>query len=195
MATRATKKRATENKNVEAKTEELTMIQKLAAVNGAKETEVETDAGVVMVKSRVKLADEIILINRIVDDCTESGTGIARWDLFDRMCKMVICAGFCDAEMPTDIETVFAAVCGDNGLYSKIEGFIDSDQLSNILKSAADMLEARERLNCTVAAKKLDEFINSVNELMQFVQDASEGFDAEEVVKAMNSITTLGKNI
>lgn len=157
----------------------------------AKETEVETPVGAIKVKNRISLNDMVLLVNLIVNMCTDSQTGMVKWEIYDYVVKLVISAVYCGIDVPQDLNVGYSAVCVDGGLYELVAANIDRDQLVNIWDTAAKKLRAQEELNCSVAVGKLNQFLESVNELMQAVGSVSENFDGEEAVKALGQLSVL----
>ena len=170
---------------------EKTIFELMAEKRPAKETIVDTPAGSVSVKNRIPFSEMIMIINTVVDMCTDSDTGEVKWEMMNYALKMAVCSSYCNVAVPKNVEVAYSAVCGEDGLYEIIKEYIDADQLGNISDSIFDKLKAREDLNNSTAVGKLKELIESVDGLMKAVSDASEGFDPETVAGALGSLSLL----
>jgi len=167
---------------------EPSVFEKMAALRNAGSTTVETPAGMVEVAKRISLNDMILLINLIVSMCTDQATGMVKWEIYDYITKLVICSVYCGEDVPQDLEAGYNAVCGEDGLYNHIAGAIDEEQLNNIWDSTTERLTALETLNCSTAVGKLNQFLENVQQLMEAIGEAADGFDASETEKAIGKI-------
>lgn len=180
-----------ELKKPEETVKERSVFELMAEKFPVKETEVETPVGMIKVKNRISLNDMVVLVNLIVDMCTDAQTGMVKWEIYDYVTKLVICSVYCGVDVPKDLEVGYNAVCGKGGLYELVEPNIDPAQLDVIWNGTADKLRAQEDLNCSVAVGRLNQFIESVSELMEAIGNISEGFDGEEAVKALGQLSVL----
>lgn len=180
-----------ELKKPEEAVKERSVFELMAEKFPVKETEVETPVGMIKVKNRISLNDMVVLVNLIVNMCTDAQTGMVKWEIYDYVVKLVISAVYCGIDVPQDLEVGYNAVCVNGGLYELVEANIDRDQLMNIWDTAAKRLRAQEELNCSVAVGKLNQFLESVSELMEAVGSVSENFDGEEAVKALGQLSVL----
>lgn len=156
-----------------------------------KETEVETPVGVIKVKNRISLNDMVVLVNLIVNMCTDSQTGMVKWEIYEYVVKLVISAVYCGIDVPQDLEVGYSAVCGEGDLFALVEKYADEDQLINIWDSTREKLRAQEELNCSVAVGKLNQFLESVSELMEAIGSVSADFNGEEAAKALEQLGVL----
>lgn len=180
-----------ELKKPEEAVKERSVFELMAEKFPVKETEVETPAGMIKIKNRISLNDMVVLVNLIVNMCTDAQTGMVKWEIYDYVTKLVICSVYCGIDVPKDLEIGYSAVCVDGGLYELVEANIDRDQLVNIWDTTADRLRAQEALNCSVAVGKLNQFLESVSALMETIGSISDGFDGEEAVKALGQLSVL----
>lgn len=155
------------------------------------EKEIETPAGMVKVKRRIAFSDMITLVNLIVNMCTDEHTGEVKWEFYDFAVKSCVTAAYCGDAIPDNLDVVYASVCGVDGLYRSVCDAIDPDQLTNIWHIVRDKLESRDKLNQSTAVGKLNQFLESVDELMKAVGSVSENFDGNEALAALQSLGTL----
>lgn len=156
-----------------------------------KEAEVETPVGVIKIKNRISLNDMVVLVNLIVNMCTDSQTGMVKWEIYDYVVKLVISAVYCGIDVPQDLEVGYNAVCGEGDLFTLVERYADEDQLIDIWDSTRAKLRAQEKLNCSVAVGKLNQFLESVSELMEAIGSVSADFNGEEAAKALEQLSVL----
>lgn len=175
----------------EPKVAEKNIFEAMAERFPAVETPVDTGAGIVNVKNKIPMSDMLTLINLIVEMCVNGETGEVKWEVYDFAVKACIVATYCGVSIPGDLDVAYAAVCGKNGLYLQICDDIDSDQLNEIWDSVRDKLESRDALNQSIALGRLNEFLNSVESLMNTIGEMSENFDGEEAVKALGNLSVL----
>lgn len=191
----ATTKKTTAKKDATKKAvtpvNEKSIFELIAEESKSTEVLVETTAGQVPVRSRIGFGDMVTLINMIVDMCVDEETGEIKWEMFDYISKMAICVSYCGLRVPKSIEIGYMSVCGANGLYEQIKEYIDNEQLNNVIDSSLDKLRAREELNNSVALGKLRELLKGVDELMNMISDASEGYSSEDAVNAMTRLVAL----
>lgn len=192
---KTTARKRTANKAVEIseeKKEKTRSIFEMMSDNfPAEVVEVETPAGVIHVRERISLNDVAALVNLIVNMCTDSETGMVKWEINEFVTRLLICSVYCGIDVPENLETGYNAVCGNGRLYDYVAHAIDLDQLNVIWDSVENRLRAQEELNCSVAVGKLNQFLESVSGLIETINSMSENFDGEEALKALGQLSAM----
>lgn len=178
-------------KRVAPQAQDKTIFELIAEKCDSIETPVETAGGVVTVRNRIGFGDMTVLINTVVDMCTDDTNGEILWEIVDYTTKVAICVSYCSIRGPRGVEAGYTAVCGENGLYAQIVPHIDGEQLTNIFESVQRRLLGREALNQSTAVGRLNEMIQSVNELMKMIEAAADGYNSDDAIKALQSLATI----
>ena len=161
-----------------------------AAKKPVSEHTIKTEAGDVTVRSRVSMADMMRIVSLCVEMCTDQTTGEVKWELYDYVTRLLICAVYCGVDVPSDIEAGYDAVYS-GGLYEEVTGYIENEQLDMIWASVRQKLMSRDALNASIAVGKLNALLESVQELMNAVGEAADGFDGAEALKALNVLNKM----
>lgn len=154
--------------------------------------QVDLGAGMsVEVRNRLGLTEMMLLVKNIVDACVDEERGEVHTEIVDYVAKLCICSVYCNIPAPEDQEIGYAAVCGADRLYERIEPYIDGEQLINIWDSVMDRLNAKQELFASAAAKITIDMLQKVNELYEMVNSVAENFDGEEAVEAVKKLSVL----
>lgn len=183
------RKKQAEAPLVTSESDKRTIFELMAEKRQAGSVVVETPAGAISVKHRITFSDMLMIINTVVDMCTDADTGEVKWEMLNYASKMAVCSSYCGIMVPKNVEVSYSAVCGDDGLYELIKDHIDAEQLNNINNSIFAKLKAREELNNSTAVGKLKELLDNVDSLMKAVSDMSDGLDPDAVAGALSRIS------
>lgn len=173
-----------------------TVFEMVAKENAGKTTEVKLEDGtVISVRNRIGFQDMLGLVKSIVDTCTNDERGEVAWEALDYASRVLVCAAFCGAEVPADPEVGYLAVIGPDGLYEQIVGFIDGAQLGSIMASVRMKLQAKQEMYSSVAAERIKDMLNQVDDLMKLMQTAVDMVDSGEFKETVNDLqkTLLGE--
>ncbi len=172
------------------------LLEQLASRFQPVSTPVDLGDGIIVnVRSRVGIQDIAMMIRYIVDTCVDEEKGEIHFELFDYVTKLVICAVYGGIEVTDNAEIGYAAICGKDRLYDRIYGYIDYEQLNQIWDSAKAQLRAKQEMFSSAAAKLAIDMIQRMNTIYDMFSEMAEGFDGEEAMKAIKSLTsqTLGE--
>jgi len=172
--------------------QELSVFEQMAARFPVTKQEVDLGDGLkVNVVNRIPLQDTLELIKRITDVCIDEQRGEVHYHMFDFTAKLFIVAVYCGIAVPENVEVGFDATCGTDRLYDRIKGYIDPYQLDMIWRSCGAILNEKNDMFNSAAAKLTIDIIQRVNELYEMISGVTENFDSQEAIDALKKFSAI----
>ena len=148
---------------------------------------------VVSVKSRISFIEMLELVKKITDACIDEERGEVHYALFNTVAKLFITAVYCGIDVPADIETGYAAVRGQDGMYNMIEGYIDRDQLEEIWDSCEKVMRDKAAMFSSAAAQITISMVQRMNELYEMIGNMADDFNDGDMAAAVNNLMSFAQ--
>lgn len=149
------------------------------------------DGCTVSVKHRLSMSEMLAAIRMIADSCTDEENGIINHEVYDYATKLTICAMYCGIKAPVDSNIGYEAVVGRGRMYEKIRDHIDTWQELYIWEAAEKILESRENMYNSAAAKITIDMLGKMEGMYEMIEGMSKDFNSEESVDALNQLRTI----